>query len=180
MKSIYAVCMLLLSLASFRVCADSTTNSTAIAPAAPKSYQIRNVKYGDLLRPEGASGANGTRLVLYPAQPWKCMTWKVFPAGEETFQLRNHFTSKTFTAAATNQVDAPVVQVPFAKEAAARPTWRFSKLSDGTYEITDTKSGQALTALKEGYAARIVLEAWQEKSEQKWELIETDPAQLTM
>ena len=73
-----------------------------------------------------------------------------------------------------------MVQVPFAKEAGARPAWRFIKLSDGTYEIADTKSGQVLTAAKEVYSAKIVLEAWQEKPEQKWELIEIDPAQLTM
>lgn len=180
MKKMIACGLVLFGLAVLRASADATTNSTPAQTATPKSYQIRNVKYGDLLRPEDANSANGTRIVLYPAQPWKCMTWKLFPAGEETFQLRNHFTSKTFTVTATNQAAAPVVQVPFAKDAAARPAWRFIKLSDGTYEIADVKSGQVLTAAKEGYPAKIVLEAWQEKPEQKWELIEIDPAQLTM
>jgi len=34
--------------------------------------------------------------VLYPAEPWKCMTWKLRPAGESVFHVQNHFTSKTF------------------------------------------------------------------------------------
>jgi hypothetical protein len=36
--------------------------------AAPESFQVRNRKFGDLLRPEDAHSATGTRLVLYPAQ----------------------------------------------------------------------------------------------------------------
>lgn len=180
MKNTIATIVALLFTVGFAVCAGVGTNSSADQATAPKSYQIRNVKYGDLLRPEDANSANGTRIVLYPAQPWKCMTWKLFPAGAETFQLRNHFTSKTFAAGSTNQVAAPVVQVPFAKEAGARPAWRFVKLSDGTYEIANAKSGQALTAVKEGGTAKIVMEPWSEKPEQKWELIGIDPAQLTM
>jgi hypothetical protein len=159
--------------ATLHVSAEIATNS------APKSYQIRNVKYADLLRPEDANNANGTRIVLYPAQPWKCMTWKLLPAGDDTFHVRNHFTSKTFDGATTNDA-SPVVQMPFGKDASARPAWRFIKLSDGTYEIADPKTGRVLTAEKDGGSAKIALEPWHEQLEQKWELIETDPATLTM
>jgi hypothetical protein len=38
------------------------------------TYQIRNVKFGDLLRARDAKNANGTPIVLCPAQSWKCMT----------------------------------------------------------------------------------------------------------
>jgi len=156
-----------------------TSAEPATTNAPPKSYQIRNVKYTDLLRPEDARNANGTRIVLYPAQPWKCMTWKLFPAGPDTFQLRNHFTSKTFDGGSTNEI-SPVVQVPFGQDAAARPAWRFIKLPGGAYEIADTKTGRVLTAEKEGGSAKIALEPWREQPQQKWELIEIDPATLTM
>ena len=172
-RTLVAVLALLFGVA-LSVYADTVTN------VAPKSYQIRNVKFGDLLRPRDANSANGTPLVLYPAQPWKCMTWKLLPAGDSVFQLRNHFTSKTFAAGATNQVPSPVVQVPFAKDADARPAWQFVKLSDGTCEIVDVKSGHALTAMKSDDAPKIVLEPWSNQPEQKWELIEIDPASLTM
>ncbi|MBC8096007.1 MAG: RICIN domain-containing protein [Akkermansiaceae bacterium] len=152
---------------------------TPSAPAKPKSYQIRNVKFAELLRPEDANSANGTRIVLYPAQTWKCLTWKLHPAGESEYQLQNHFTSKTI-AAQTNAAQVVVVQVPFGSEASKRPAWRFTKLSDGFYQIIDLTSGQALSAVSTQRETIVVLAPWKDQPGQKWELIETDPGKLTM
>lgn len=162
--------------------ADSSSGGTASKAAAPESFQIRNKKFGELLRPEDANGANGTRIVLYPAQPWKCMTWKMHSAGESAFHLQNHFTSKTFAPAAKGDAaQAAVTQVPFGKEAQQRPTWRFTKLPDGLYQITDAQSGKALTAVSsDSGSARIVVAPLGPGDEQKWELIKTDPSKLTM
>jgi hypothetical protein len=163
--------------------ADSASQPAAGKEAKPGSFQIRNRKYGDLLRPEEANSADGTRIVLYPAQTWKCMTWKLDRAGDSKFQLQNYFTSKTFAAeAGADKAQAAVTQVPFSKQPEERPTWQFTKLPDGSYKITDAKSGKALTAVKEetGSGVRIVVQAWQESDSQKWELIEIDPKRLTM
>ena len=163
--------------------ADSTGAPAVAKSAAPESFQIRNQKFGDLLRPEDANNAPGTRLVLYSAQPWKCVTWKFLPAGDTVFQLQNHFTGKTFAAdAKPGQVQPAVTQVVFAKEAGERPRWQFTKLSDGTYRINDPQSGKALTAVKaEGSSTvTIAIEPWRDAGEQKWELLKTDPAKLTM
>jgi hypothetical protein len=72
--------------------------------------------------------------------------------------------------------------VPFSKKPEERPTWQLLKLADGTYRITDTKSGRALTAVKGegGSGAKTVTRAWRGEADQKWELIEIDPKQLTM
>ena len=80
------------------------------------------------------------------------------------------------------KAQAAVAQVPFSKKPEERPTWQFTKLADGSYKITDAKSGKALTAVKEeaGSGVRIVARAWREGADQKWELIEIDPKQLTM
>jgi hypothetical protein len=51
--------------------ADSAFDGAAPA-AAPESFQIRNKKFGDPLRPEDTNSATGARIVLYPAQLWKC------------------------------------------------------------------------------------------------------------
>jgi hypothetical protein len=168
----------------------SATGLTAAEPGgqsgsgaglAPVSYQVRNKKFGELLRPQEARGANGTPIVLYPAQPWKCMTWKFEPAGASAFHLRNHFTSKTFAAEAKSEgAEAAVTQVPYGKEASERPVWQFSKLADGTYKITEAKSGKALTAMKGETGIRTVIGPWRDADEQKWELQEIDPKQLTM
>jgi hypothetical protein len=104
------------------------------------------------------------------------MTWKLLPAGDAAFQLQNHFTSKTFQAE-KNEAGAAVVQVPFNPDLAKRPAWKFEKLSDGFYRITDVASGKCLAASSKNV---VILVAPEEKREQEWELIETDPAKLTM
>ena len=162
---------------------EHPANSSDAKSPEPTTYQVRNQKYRELLRPRDANGANGTRLVLYPPQPWKCMTWRLQPAGEATFQVKNIFTSKTFAAeATTNQAHQAVIQVPMKKDAAEIPTWQFAKLEDGSYKITDAKSGKALTAVKDANddEVKIAVEPWRNKDEQKWELQKIDPKQLTM
>ncbi len=173
-----AGCSLMLMSAAFA--ADSMGDKSGLSATATESYQIRNKKFGDLLRPKDANSAEGTRIVLYPAEPWKCMTWKLKPAGESTFQVQNHFTSKTFIVN-TSHSETNVIQTAFAKEAGERPVWRFTKLPDGSYQITDVKSGAALTAIDgAGHSNRVVVAPWQDKDDQKWELEKTDPAKLTM
>lgn len=149
---------------------------SADTPVAQKSYQIRNCKFGELLRPENANSADGTHIVLYPAQPWKCMTWKLLPAGDSAFQLQNHFTHKTFEGG-TNGMQTAVVQIPFVREASKRPSWKLEKLSNGFYRIIDVASGQSLSASSKDV---VILAPHGETQEQQWELIETDPAKLTM
>jgi len=162
--------------------AESESGPTTAKAATPESFQIRNKKFGQLIRPEDANSANGTPIVLYPAQSWKCLTWKMFSAGESVFQLQNHFTSKTFASAAKADGDqTAVTQVPFSKEAKERPTWRFTKLPDGLYQIVEVKSGKALTAVSaSGGNAHVVVAPLGQSDAQKWELIKTDPDKLTM
>ena len=140
------------------------------------SYQIRNCKFSELLRPKDANNADGTRMVLHPQEPWKCMTWKLSPAGDSAYYLKNHFTGKTFARQA-NEKASIVVQVPFAKDASTRPAWSLTKLADGFYRISDQQSGEALTASSK---EALTLAPWEEKKEQEWELLAIDPAKLTM
>ena len=168
------------ALAVVVLAADQPLAKSELSTTVTESFQIRNKKFGDLLRPEGANGAVGTRIVLYPAEPWKCMTWKLLPAGEAGYHVQNHFTGKTFIAKA-DQSDTNVVQVAFARESGERPVWRFTKLADGSYQISEAKSGAALSAVGgAGQPVRIILAPWQNQEEQKWKLEKIDPATLTM
>ena len=180
LKSIWSFVLLGLGCCLSAIAAD-TAPTTAPETLAPKSYQIRNQQYGQLLRPRDANSATGTLIVLYPAQLWKCMTWKFYAAGESRYQLQNHFTSKTFEVNLADSA-AAVTQAPFGKQPSDRPTWQFTKLSDGKYRITEIKSGKALTAIKSENSSgcRIVVQPWHESDDQKWELIEIDPKDLTM
>ena len=158
--------------------ADNSTN----APE-PTTYQIRNVKHQELLRPRYANSANGTPIVLYPAQPWKCMTWRLQPAGESAFHLKNLFTGKTFSSSSdTNALQQFVKQIPLAKDGGESPAWSFTKLDDGNYKIADRKSGKVLTAKKSADESevKIVTAPWENQDEQKWILEKMDPKQLTM
>jgi hypothetical protein len=180
---LFCVCLAGSTIALGAMAGDSASQPEAGKAAKPGSFQVRNQKYGNLLRPEEANSADGARIVLYPAQPWKCLTWKFHANGESRFQLQNHFTSKTFAAEAeADKAQAAVTQVSFSKTPDERPTWQFTKLAEGSYKITDAKSGKALTAVKEetGSAVRVVVQTWQENDAQKWELIEIDPKRLTI
>lgn len=70
--------------------------SFAQAQIIKGNYAIKNVQTGMLLRVKDASGKNGTPLVAYDPQNWKCMTWDFKNIDGNTYQLRNLFTSKTF------------------------------------------------------------------------------------
>lgn len=145
-----------------------------------ESFQICNVQFGNLLRPLDASNRDGTPIVLYPAAPWKCMTWKCVPQGEN-YSLQNRFTSKTLAASGSNDGQPNfLVQTPWAKIYADRPAWKFTKLEDGNYKILDPKTGQVLTSLKDDqHGVRVALEEWADKRGQRWE-IRKAPARLTM
>jgi len=157
------------------IAADSST-----APAELKgSYQIRNQKFGDLLRPKDASNAEGARIVLYPAEPWKCMTWRVTSVTNSVCSVQNHFTSKTFTVK-TDSDEKRVTQTAWSKEASQRPQWKFTSLADGSYKICDAKTDEALTAKENGGTVGIVLAPWKDSAEQKWKLEAIDPTKLTM
>jgi len=49
-----------------------------------------------LLRVKDAQSANGTPLVAYYPENWKCMTWDFQHVEGNTYKLKNLFTSKTF------------------------------------------------------------------------------------
>jgi hypothetical protein len=172
------------ALVAFGLCAaEPPAQPSAAAPTAGKSYQIRNKHLGDLLRPQEANSADGTPMVLYSAQPWKCMTWKLSSAGESRFYLQNHFTSKTFAPAGqAAQEPRAVTQVPLSGKPEKRPSWQFTKLSDGSYKIADPATGKVLTAEKNanGSGFKIVAREWTNSEDQKWELVEIDPKTLTM
>ena len=170
------------ALAGLALLAAATMTFAAEPAATLESCQIRNKKFGKLLRPEDASGADGASIVLYAAQPWKCMTWKMHPVGESAFNLQNHFTGKTFAPAAKEDgAHTPVTQVAFAKDVKERPAWRLTKLPDGLYQIIEVKSGKALAAVStDGGSIRVTIVPVGKGEEQKWQVEKIDPAKLTM
>lgn len=62
------------------------------------TYAIQNTVTNKNLRPYDAGNQNGNRIVLYNHVEWKCMTWQFIKLADNTYQLKNLFTSKTFQA----------------------------------------------------------------------------------
>jgi hypothetical protein len=71
-------------------------NQAVFAQIIKGNYAIKNVSTGMLLRVKDASNKNGTPLVAYDPQNWKCMTWNFISVEGNTYQLKNLFTGKTF------------------------------------------------------------------------------------
>jgi hypothetical protein len=63
------------------------------------TYAIKNVQTGLLLRIKDANKSNGTPLVAYAPEDWKCMTWNFNHVDGQTYQLQNLLTGKTIQSA---------------------------------------------------------------------------------
>jgi hypothetical protein len=68
----------------------------AFAQTIKGTYAIKNVQTGMLLRIKDANTQNGTPMVLYHPQDWKCMTWDFNHIDGNVYQLKNLFSGKTF------------------------------------------------------------------------------------
>ncbi len=144
----------------------------------PASVQIRNAHHDLLLRPLNASRQDGAPLVLYPAQPWRCLTWDTAVTAEGHVRLRNRFSGKTF-APDGDAAAAPLRQIPWPQEEASAPAWRIALLTEGLAKIIDPRTERALTARESAAGLIVTIEPWQDLPSQKWR-IEAAPARLTM
>lgn len=97
-------------------------------------YAIKNVKTGMLLRVKDASNRNGTPLVAYNPQNWKCMTWEFQSKGENTYQLKNLFTNKTFQPQGEAKDNSVMEEQPLVIDA-FNQQYQFIKVKKDTYLI---------------------------------------------
>ena len=70
--------------------------SVTFAQTIKGSYAIKNVKTGLLLRIKDANKEDGTPLVAYTPENWKCMTWDFNHVDGDTYILKNLLSGKTF------------------------------------------------------------------------------------
>ena len=108
------------------------------------TYAIKNVKTGMLLRIKDANGKNGTPLVAYDPQNWKCMTWDFQNTGENTYQLKNLFTKKTFQPIGEVKEAALLEEQPIVTDA-MNQQYEFIKVKKDIYLIKLKKTELYLT-----------------------------------
>ena len=140
-------------------------------------YAIQNVKSDKNLRPYEAISSDGNKIVLYDHVEWKCMTWEFIQSGENTFQLKNRFTSKTFQPSVDNvQVGTGLVQQPLRK-GDNKQIWEFIETTKGVFNIR--LKGTEFYISQEDASAKtnspIILTRLNNSENQKWKLVKQDP-----
>lgn len=99
------------------------------------NYAIKNVKTGKLLRPQDAGKEDMTPIVLYSPTNWKCLTWEFLPVGNETYHLKNLFSSKTFYGELNKNTGiSELKQIPIEKNDIDQ-LWIFEQAGNGAYRI---------------------------------------------
>jgi hypothetical protein len=80
----------------FNLCFLLMIGISASAQEIKGNYAIKNMQTGMLLRVKDAHSENGTPLVAYYPENWKCMTWNFKHVDGNTYELQNLLTGKTF------------------------------------------------------------------------------------
>ncbi|HVI45740.1 MAG TPA: RICIN domain-containing protein [Chitinophaga sp.] len=74
----------------------NTITTDIYAQVIKGTYAIRNVATGIVLRIKDAGTENGTPIVAYSPVNWKCVTWDFKHQEDQTYQLQNLYSGKTF------------------------------------------------------------------------------------
>ena len=141
------------------------------------TYAIKNVKTGLLLRPEEARKANGTAIVGYSPVNWKCMTWDFQHAGDDAYQLKNLFTSKTLQPENGTPASGVKLQQQPLQASQANQTFDFLSVGQGTYRIRLKGTDLYLTP-SDGSGtvnSAIILAKKHESPDQLWTIYKQDP-----
>ncbi len=132
------------------------------------NYAIKNVQNGMLLRVKDANGADGTPLVAYYPENWKCMTWDFKHIEGNTYQLQNLLTNKTFESVNTPANNAPLNEQPMVAGKAIQE-YEFEDAGNSTYRIKLKNTSLFITPSnkKGGVNTQIILA---EKTDEKYQL----------
>ena len=161
--------------AFFLVLANILISVYAIAQPISGTYAIQNTVTGKNLRPYDAGNQDGNRIVLYDHVEWKCMTWNFIPAGENTYQLRNLFTSKTFQPKVTPATaGTELEQQPVSTSSSQQ--WEFIKAQDKSFYIRLKGTELYVTASSAKTNTNIILQAKQSNALQLWKLVAQNPS----
>jgi len=147
----------------------------AIAQTITRTYAIQNTVTGKNLRPYEAGGQNGNRIVLYDHEEWKCMTWDFIPAGDNSYRLRNLFTSKTFQPKENPAiVGSELVQQPISTSASQQ--WEFFNAPNECFYIRLKGTELYITASSSQTNSNIILREKQSNALQLWKLVAQNPS----
>ncbi|WP_313579018.1 RICIN domain-containing protein [Chishuiella sp.] len=135
-----------------------------------KRYAIQNIQTGKNIRPYAAGKQDGNRLILYNSYRWKCMTWDLKETGENTYQLQNRYTEKTFQVDAKLNGKLNQIQLDDNSQ-----EWEFIKQAENTYLIKQKETNLYISISSEETNSDIVLKPLNNTKEQLWRLVKQNP-----
>jgi hypothetical protein len=139
-------------------------------------YALKNVHTGKYVRIKDANGANGTPIVAYSPENWKCMTWEFKSSADGGHVLVNLFSGKTLQPLHGD-----------ARSGVALEEQPLDRNKNQQYELVPASTGQYLVRLKgtslyltpadPGGATNsaITLEPMTNGDIQRWTLVEQHP-----
>lgn len=165
MKKAVLLVIALLSVLAVRVLAQTITGS----------YAIKNVQTGLLLRIKDANSKNGTPLVSYTPQNWKCMTWRFNHVEGNTYQLQNLFSSKTFTPIDGKVEDgAALEEQPLSLDSKTQQ-YEFIPAGNNTYLMRVKEADLYITATSSEVNSKIILSKRDDHQNQQWTIYTQEP-----
>lgn len=149
----------------------------AVQQVIDGTFAIQNVNTGKNLRPYNAGTSDENRIVLYPHNEWKCMTWRFLYVENNVYQLQNLYTGKTLTPSATTQKGVTLWQQPL-NDSDSLQYWKFIEQSDEAYLINLKDTDLYITISSDETDSPIILMPLQDSNGstgQLWKLFEQDP-----
>lgn len=140
------------------------------------NYAIKNVQTGMLLRVKDANSKNGTPLVAYYPENWKCMTWNFKKTDTNTYQLQNLLTNKTFQPSGAVALNTAFDEQPLVA-GDAKQQYQFIRVKKDTYMIKVKGTELYLTPAdgKGSVNSAIILAAKSNTPNQLWSIYEQAP-----
>ncbi|SEM96550.1 hypothetical protein SAMN05192574_10217 [Mucilaginibacter gossypiicola] len=140
------------------------------------TYAIKNEQTGMLLRVKDAQSANGTQLVAYYPENWKCMTWDFQHVEGNTYKLKNLFTSKTFQPVAEANAGIALEEQPLNADN-ANQQYEFEPIDKDTFLIKLKGTDLYLTPSdkKGSVNSKIILAKKTNTKDQYWDIYLQSP-----
>ena len=140
------------------------------------TFAIKNEQTGMLLRVKDARPENGTSLVVYNPENWKCMTWDFQHVEGNTYKLKNLFTSKTFQPVASANAGVALEEQPLNADA-ANQQYEFEPIDQDTFMIKLKGTDLYLTPSdkKGSVNSKIILAKKTNTKDQYWDIYQQSP-----
>ncbi|WP_295796024.1 RICIN domain-containing protein [Mucilaginibacter sp.] len=139
------------------------------------NYAIKNVQPGMLLRVKDAHSENGTPMVSYNPENWKCMNWDFKHVDGNTYQLQNLLTNKTFQTKGNARAGATFEEQPL-NAGSVQQQYVFEPAGVDVYMIKLKGTDLYITADKSGEVnSPITLSAKTNTENQYWAIYQQAP-----